>query len=286
MARIRAIKPEFWSSPGHPADPWARLLYIAMWNWADDAGVGTANMKELAGFAFPNDDHIETGAMRRLCADIAAHYGATFYMVGGRPYYAIPTWKDHQKFDNRRGGKYPGPDEAESVLDLGEPEKPARCADGAPEVRPHVGAKTAPEHRNRGTGEQGNLVPLTYSGTDRANEKSVAIMNRINQSGVSPAASEVARGYAGWADNGIDTMTQIEIAKEVDPLLADGIDPRQIAAGIKAWHSSDSWSPTQLRRFVAKAARPATQPIKATLKSVDTMTAAEQIIAAMKEETA
>lgn len=153
MARIRAIKPEFWSSPNLPADPWARLLYIAMWNWADDAGVGTANPRELAGFAFPNDDGIDVGAVRRMCADIAAHFGAKFYTVDGRPYYAIPSWAEHQKFDRRRGGRYPGPDQAEKWLYQDECENAAQCADSAPTVRRHVGAVSAPEQGNRGTGE-------------------------------------------------------------------------------------------------------------------------------------
>ncbi len=52
MPRIRAIKPEFWSSPQLPSDPWSRLLYIAMWNWADDNGIGTAGVREMLGFAF------------------------------------------------------------------------------------------------------------------------------------------------------------------------------------------------------------------------------------------
>ena len=42
------MKPEFWDSPDTAkAGPWARLLFIALWNWADDYGRGTANMKEL-----------------------------------------------------------------------------------------------------------------------------------------------------------------------------------------------------------------------------------------------
>ena len=56
MARIRTIKPEFWDSPDTAkAGPWARLCFIALWNWADDYGRGTANLKELEGFIFPND---------------------------------------------------------------------------------------------------------------------------------------------------------------------------------------------------------------------------------------
>lgn len=152
MARIRAVKPEFWSSPNHPDDPWARLLFVAMWNWADDAGVGTANLRELAGFAFPNDDQIDVGAMRRMCADISAHYGAQFYTVNNRPYYSIPSWREHQKFDRRREGKHPGPEQAEKWLYQDESDESAHCADSAPTVRRQSGAVSAPEI---GTGELG-----------------------------------------------------------------------------------------------------------------------------------
>lgn len=117
MARIRAIKPEFWSSPDLPPDPWARLLYIAMWNWADDNGVGTAIPRELLGFAFPNDEnHITLEDMRRMLEEIHRAFDVKFYTVGGRPYYAIKTWEIHQKFDRRSKGKHPGPESAETWL--------------------------------------------------------------------------------------------------------------------------------------------------------------------------
>ncbi len=161
--RIRAVKPEFWSSPNHPADPWARLLYIAMWNWADDAGVGTANLRELAGFAFPNDDQIDVGAMRRMCADISAHYGAQFYTVAGRPYYAVVTWRRHQKFDSRREGRNPGPDQAEEWLYQAERTESAQCADGAPTSARTSGAGTG----EIGTGEQSSLSEPDGSDEER-----------------------------------------------------------------------------------------------------------------------
>jgi hypothetical protein len=40
VPRIRSIKPEFWDSPSTAsASVRVRLLFIAMWNWADDHGV-------------------------------------------------------------------------------------------------------------------------------------------------------------------------------------------------------------------------------------------------------
>lgn len=291
MPRIRAVKPEFWSSPNHPSDPWTRLLYIAMWNWADDSGVGTANLRELAGFAFPNDDEIDARAMRRMCADIAAHYGAQFYTVAGRPYYSIPSWREHQKFDKRRDGKHPGPEQAETWLYQDVSEESAQCADSAPNVRRHAGAPPAPEQGNRGTGEQGNLSPVlpdvhspAHAGT-RAERRMV----ELNATARSAVADKFAGEFNRWAGGGIPQQTLIEIAQEADRLIADGLDAHQIADGVKAWHRSDRLYASQIPHFVAKAARPAepdTKTTKATLRAVDTLATAEALIAEFHQEPA
>ena len=151
VARIRAIKPEFWSSPSLPDDPWTRLLYIAMWNWADDNGVGTAGVREMLGFAFPNDDHITPADLRRMYGGIRRAFGVKFYTVGGRPYYSIPTWREHQKFDSRAKGKFPSPDQAETWLYQDEPDESADTRRDPPGVRRDVVAGTG-EQGNRGTG--------------------------------------------------------------------------------------------------------------------------------------
>lgn len=112
LARIRTIKPEFWSSPGHRGlDPWARLLFVAMWNWADDYGRGTASPKELAGFAFPEDEEISSADVRRMLGEIRRAFDVEFYEVGGRPYFWIPSWDKHQKIDKRSNAKYPAPED-------------------------------------------------------------------------------------------------------------------------------------------------------------------------------
>lgn len=114
MARIRAIKPELWSSPGMKGlDPYARLLFIAMWNWADDCGRGTANPRELAGFAFPHDEELSSADIRRMLGGIRRAFGVVFYEVDGRTYYAIPSWEKHQKIDKRSGAKHPAPSDGQ-----------------------------------------------------------------------------------------------------------------------------------------------------------------------------
>lgn len=151
MARIRAIKPEFWSSPGiESADPYARLLYIAMWNWADDSGVGVANPRELLGFAFPLDEEITVADLRRMLVEIRRVFGVDFYTVAGRQYYSIPSWEKHQKFDRRSKGKYPGPDEADEV------EIPANKGNFADSAESHESTPSTRSDSVAGTGEQGN----------------------------------------------------------------------------------------------------------------------------------
>lgn len=157
VARIRTIKPEFWDSPSVArASPWARLLFIAMWNWADDYGRGTANLKELEGFAFPLDDRFtdrsgNTVQFRALVAEVADCFGVMFYEVDSRPYFAIPTWDTHQRNERRaKQSKHPGPPMVVPKFDA-----VAEIPSHATEV-PHSSGPGTGEQGNRGTEEQGN----------------------------------------------------------------------------------------------------------------------------------
>ena len=114
--RDRRIKLGFWSSPSHPDDPWARLLFMAMWNFADDYGVGSCQTRELLGFAFPHDRKICEDDVGRHLADIAKSYGVVFYMVGGRSYYYIPSWTSHQAVPRPAKSNNPMPDKADEWL--------------------------------------------------------------------------------------------------------------------------------------------------------------------------
>jgi len=114
MARIRSIKPDFWDSPGTTkASLRARLLYIAMWNYADDWGVGDGNLRRLASFAFPSDESsdVEPRNFRRLASEVAECYGVQWYEVDGRPFYAIPSWEKHQRTEKKAARRNPGPDQ-------------------------------------------------------------------------------------------------------------------------------------------------------------------------------
>ena len=158
MARIRTIKPEFWDSPSTAkASPWARLLFIAMWNWADDYGRGTANLKEMEGFAFPHDDAFtdssgNTVHFRSLVAEVSECFGVVFYEVDKRPYYEIPTWDLHQRNERRsKQSKYPAPNPDMGGQEEKGPVAEIPCNDTE---TPNISGAGTGEQGNRGTGDK------------------------------------------------------------------------------------------------------------------------------------
>jgi hypothetical protein len=155
MARIRSIKPEFWRSPSTAkASPLARLLYIAMWNWADDYGVAEWTPRELLGFVFPNDGDIKNAELQSLCTEVATCFNTEFYLINGRRYYCIPTWDDHQKNERRAQGKYPRPDHPDASVDA-EIHQVTEMRGSSVRTSGNTVSGTG-EQGNRGTGEQGN----------------------------------------------------------------------------------------------------------------------------------
>lgn len=159
MPRIRSLKPEFWSSPGiETISPWARLLYMAMWNWADDAGRGTCNLRELQSFAFPHDEESEdvgtSDGFRRVMSEVRGQFGVVFYKVNGRPYYEIPSFVGHQRNERVAKGKYPTSSEGEPWDFM----PPTREGAEAPttSVVPIRKMSAAPTTSGTGYKEQGN----------------------------------------------------------------------------------------------------------------------------------
>ena len=195
MARIRTLKPEFWDSPSTArADLAVRLTFMAMWNWADDSGHGTANLKELEAFCWPNDDVRDlprggSGGSRgksahgwrnfaEICGEVAEVYGVTFYRVSGRPYYEITNFKRHQSKDYRKESRYPLPAEGE-IFDVtsGNAISGASASDASDGPSGGSRGKSAAVAGDSGigTGEQGNR------GTEDKGSREVAVRDQARK---------------------------------------------------------------------------------------------------------
>ena len=81
MARIRTIKPEFWTSEQvMECSPLARLLFIGVWNFCDDAGNHPMSAKTLKALVFPGDD-ITSAKVGELLAELSTNGLIDLYEV-------------------------------------------------------------------------------------------------------------------------------------------------------------------------------------------------------------
>lgn len=96
MVRARVLRPRFWDSPDTAAASFAaRLLYLAMHNWADDYGIGDATPIRLIAFAFPRDN-IPAEQYQPMLDEVGTAFGVVYFEHDQRPYYVIPTWNEDQ----------------------------------------------------------------------------------------------------------------------------------------------------------------------------------------------
>lgn len=99
MARIRTIKPEFWTS-GQVTDCSlvARLLFIGMLNFCDDHGVHPACTKRLKMQVFPADQ-LSYGEIQAMIDELLATGLLYAYQVDGADYWQVTGWAKHQKIE-------------------------------------------------------------------------------------------------------------------------------------------------------------------------------------------
>lgn len=202
MPRIRTFKPEFFRSPDTAkASHAARILFMAMWSWADDFGVGETNLYGLLGFAFPDEDEMTVKDLQRLLAEVRGSYSVRFYKHRGRFFYAVPSWDSHQKTERRANAKNPGPDDPNSSPDL-------RFESAEEFPRKSAAAQGASVS---GTGEQGNIGTGESAVEPRANLTLVSptepppirCKKHINEPTPPncPACGDARRFHAEWKAN-------------------------------------------------------------------------------------
>ncbi|GAA3078101.1 hypothetical protein [Streptosporangium carneum] len=101
MPRIRSVKPEFWSdrklARQHSRD--ARLLYIALWNQADEHGRVLGDPRWIKGNCLPYDDDIDDQAIKSLLGELIASGRVQPYVVEDDPYLFLPKLAKHQRLE-------------------------------------------------------------------------------------------------------------------------------------------------------------------------------------------
>jgi hypothetical protein len=127
MARIRNIKPDFWTDEKLvELETWERLLFIGLWNFADDEGYMAYSPKRIKMQVFPGDSLevsrgiqslISIGAVRIFDSELG-------------PVLHITNWSKHQKVSNPSKSKYSS---IRLVPQGQKPQEPQKHADPTPD---------------------------------------------------------------------------------------------------------------------------------------------------------
>jgi hypothetical protein len=153
--RIRTVKPEFWRSDDIDALSIPdRLLFIGLWSYVDDSGVGVDKESAIAADLFAGDlardphecsVRVHGGLQRLAQAGLIRRY-----TVRGRRYIHIVNWAKHQKINRPTPSKYPPPtsEDASAPGELMEDSV-------SPPANSPVGTG---EQGNRGTGDTPDFV--------------------------------------------------------------------------------------------------------------------------------
>lgn len=111
MARIRTIKPEFFTSLTIADLPLtARLTFIGLWTHVDDEGRCVDEPRLIRAAVWPLDDRLASDVED----DLRALHDASLilrYEHAGRRYLAIRSWDEHQRIDKPKTSKHPAPEE-------------------------------------------------------------------------------------------------------------------------------------------------------------------------------
>lgn len=85
----------------------ARLLFLGMWNFADDRGRLPFSPKTLKAQIFPGDN-FTADEIHRMVVELSTNGLVKIYTVDGKDYLLVTGWH-HQKIDKPQPAKYPGP---------------------------------------------------------------------------------------------------------------------------------------------------------------------------------
>jgi hypothetical protein len=117
VACIRSIKPDFWTDEKIVELSFqARLLFIGLWNFADNAGRMYCSPRRLKMQIFPSDKIDVTPYLTELHRLTLV----TLYSVNGHDLLQINGFTKHQKVDPRYESRLPSPPNTESHRDTPE----------------------------------------------------------------------------------------------------------------------------------------------------------------------
>lgn len=151
MARIRTIKPEFFTSlTVANLSHQARLTFVGLWTHVDDRGRCVDDARLVKAALWPLDDRTSKDVDVDLW-EIADAGLIQRYTVDGKKFIAVTTWEEHQRISRPSGSKHPAPEEGEAT-----PKAPRILTE--PSLNPHGGLSEG-SHTAHSDPDEGSFNP-------------------------------------------------------------------------------------------------------------------------------
>lgn len=107
MARIRTIKPEFWSDEKlSECSLSARLTFVGLWTFADDAGRLEFQPARIRMQIYPCGS-VSLAKLSEYLGELTEHSLIRRYVVDGKEYIDIPNFEKHQRINRPTPSRLP-----------------------------------------------------------------------------------------------------------------------------------------------------------------------------------
>ena len=101
MARIRTIKPDFFTSLNVARLSFlGRLTFIGLWTYCDDEGRGVAQPELVKAALFPLDADVDAAAIGDVLIDLDGLELIQLYDAGRKPLLQVCGWAEHQRISH------------------------------------------------------------------------------------------------------------------------------------------------------------------------------------------
>jgi hypothetical protein len=198
MARIRSIKPEFWTSEQvMECSLNARLLFIGLWNFADDLGRLSLAPKTIKAQIFPGDE-MSSETILGMVQELSDNALVLLYTVEGKNYIQITGWQ-HQRIDKPQPGKHPAPTNGYSKTVLGMV------------ATDRIGEEGKGEERNSEPSGSGAPAPIDHR--KRLFDEGLKKLAAMTGKGPDACRSFVGKCLSAAADDAVTVLGLIEDAE-------------------------------------------------------------------------
>ncbi len=133
MSRDRTLPSDFWTWEAViDCSMTARLLFLGLWNFADDHGVQPLRPRTIRMQVFPGDA-IDENAVRALIDELVTRGLMRIFVVEGQEYLSVIHWERIQRVSRRARHRYPADPAKPVTVEATAPPRPSAAASLAPD---------------------------------------------------------------------------------------------------------------------------------------------------------